>query len=178
VNYGTEDGTAKSASDYVAKNGTVTFAPGATEKTISVKINGDNQPEPDEAFQVILNNAISATIQDTKGIGTILNDDGTAIASANAADLVQENNDQQSVKIYPKPANTVLKVELMGYSGRVTLQLQNIEGKIFKQQELEATNIKYRQLQVDLSGVGGGIYFLHVFDEHGKQHTEKVVVGR
>ena len=178
VQYTTQDGTAKSTNDYVAISGTVIFAPGITEKNISIKINGDVQAEPDEIFRVNLSDAVNATIIDAKGIGTISNDDGIAIASAIAEDLLKENNDQHSVKIYPKPANTFLKVELRGYSGKVTLQLQNLEGKMLKQQQVQSTNVKYGQYQIDLAGVTSGIYFLYVFDEHGSRHAEKVVVSR
>ena len=39
-------------------------------------VNGDTNVEPDETFFVNLSNATNATIADSKGEGTILNDDG------------------------------------------------------------------------------------------------------
>ena len=75
VSYGTADGTATAGSDYVATSGTLTFNPGETTKTITVVINGDTVPEPNETFFVNLSNAVNATMVDAQGLGTVLNDD-------------------------------------------------------------------------------------------------------
>lgn len=45
VAYATANGTATAGSDYVAKTGTLTFAPGVLTQTISVTINGDRTAE-------------------------------------------------------------------------------------------------------------------------------------
>jgi hypothetical protein len=79
VKYDTADGTATTAgSDYQSASGTLTFAPGDTSKTITVAVNGDTTPEPDETFAVNLSNPTNATIADGQGIGTIKNDDTAA----------------------------------------------------------------------------------------------------
>src|SRR5262245_57199622 len=58
VQYSTTDGTATVAdNDYEQKAGMLTFAPGQTRKTISVRVNGDHLVERDETFQVRLTNA-------------------------------------------------------------------------------------------------------------------------
>jgi large repetitive protein len=75
VNYTTANGTAISGSDYTATNGTLTFAPGETTKTISVQVIGDRSIESDETFSVNLTSATNATITDAQGVGTILNND-------------------------------------------------------------------------------------------------------
>jgi hypothetical protein len=76
VDFATADLTASSPSDFAAGNGTLTFAPGETSKTITVQVNGDTTVEPDEIFGVNLTNATgNSTIADQQGIGTILNDD-------------------------------------------------------------------------------------------------------
>src|SRR5204863_11064 len=54
VNYATANGTATAGSDYLAANGTLTFLPGQTNKTISVAVLGDLLNEPDETFLVQL----------------------------------------------------------------------------------------------------------------------------
>ena len=62
--------------DYVAKQGTLTFAPGQTTKTFTVTIKGDTKREADESFYVLLSGASSnALIPDAYGWGTIVNDD-------------------------------------------------------------------------------------------------------
>jgi len=76
VNYSTVNGTAAAGSDYEAATGTLTFAPGETTKTITIKVKGDRTKEADETFYLDLFGVSSnALILDAQGIGTILNDD-------------------------------------------------------------------------------------------------------
>ncbi|WP_421359044.1 putative Ig domain-containing protein [Agrobacterium rosae] len=75
VNYATADGTATAGSDYVARSGTLTFAPGTTAQGVAVTVNGDTTVEPNEAFSVGLSGASNASIARATGTGTILNDD-------------------------------------------------------------------------------------------------------
>jgi hypothetical protein len=82
VDYDTADGTAVSAGagmgtgrDYTATSGTLTFATGETQKTLTVSVLGDRSLEPDETFFVNLSSGASATIADPQAIGTIRNDD-------------------------------------------------------------------------------------------------------
>jgi hypothetical protein len=76
VNFATANGSATTSnSDYLALSGTIYFAPGDTTKTITVSIKGDTNREKDERFYVNLAGAIGGTIADSKGVGTILNDD-------------------------------------------------------------------------------------------------------
>lgn len=46
----TIDGSAIASADYVAASGTLTFAPGETEKTVDVAVLGDAEHERDETF--------------------------------------------------------------------------------------------------------------------------------
>jgi Calx-beta domain-containing protein/exosortase sorting signal-containing protein len=79
VNFATADGTASAGSDYAGASGTVTFtASGPLTQTITILVNGDTQIETDETFFVNLSGAIGATIASGQGVGTIVNDDGTA----------------------------------------------------------------------------------------------------
>lgn len=75
VNYATANGTATSGSDYLAKSGSVTFLPGQTIKTITVTVKGDKQSEANETFFMNLSGMSNASITDSQGLGTILNDD-------------------------------------------------------------------------------------------------------
>jgi len=83
VDYATADGTATAGSDYVATSNTLNFAAGsgaAQSQTVSVTINGDATVEPDETFFLNLTNATNGgTILDGQGLGTITNDDATAV---------------------------------------------------------------------------------------------------
>jgi hypothetical protein len=75
VAYTTGNDTATAGSDYQAASGTLTFAPGQTSKTITVLVNGDRLPEPNETFVVNLSRPTNAVISDGQGIGTILDDE-------------------------------------------------------------------------------------------------------
>ncbi|MEA9827307.1 putative Ig domain-containing protein [Xanthomonas campestris pv. raphani] len=75
VNYASADGTATAGSDYVARSGTLTFAPGTTAQGVAITVNGDTALEPNETFSVGLSGASNASIARATGAGTILNDD-------------------------------------------------------------------------------------------------------
>mmetsp|Transcript_28337 Transcript_28337/g.65125 ORF Transcript_28337/g.65125 Transcript_28337/m.65125 type:complete len:723 (+) Transcript_28337:180-2348(+) len=50
VGYATREGTAKAGSDFVAKEGRLTFAPGQTQATIGIEVVDDDVAEDDEQF--------------------------------------------------------------------------------------------------------------------------------
>ncbi|HCU70037.1 MAG TPA: hypothetical protein DGF30_12660 [Desulfomicrobium sp.] len=77
----TQDGTAWSGFDYVAADTAITFAPGETSKTYTLTVNGDKVAEFDETFDVVLSEAVGATIGDGTGVITIKNDDGTPLTA-------------------------------------------------------------------------------------------------
>lgn len=81
VDFQTGDVTARGGNDYIAASGTVTFPAGSTSQTVSVIVNGDNLPEVDETFSLNLLNPMGATLLDSRGVGTINNDDATIILS-------------------------------------------------------------------------------------------------
>ena len=84
VQYATTDGTASAGSDYTAAAGTVTFAPGETEKSVAVTVQGDVIDEgSSETFTFNLSNPTNAAIQDGSGTGTITDDDTAALSAAN-----------------------------------------------------------------------------------------------
>ncbi|MEM8828799.1 MAG: SdrD B-like domain-containing protein [Cyanobacteria bacterium P01_G01_bin.19] len=103
VDYATADGTAQvnepvDGNDYTATNGTLTFAPGETSKTITVTVNGDTPVEPDETFNVNLSNPTNASISDSQGVGTILNDDGAPLFSINDVTIVEGDSGTQTLE--------------------------------------------------------------------------------
>jgi hypothetical protein len=85
VNYATADGTATAGSDYVARSGTLTFAPGTTAQGVAITVNGDTAVEPSETFSVGLSGASNASIARATGTGTITNDD--AVVTVGPASL-------------------------------------------------------------------------------------------
>ena len=75
VDYATADGTATAGEDYTATSGTLTFAPGETEKTVRVPVLDDVIDEGEETFTLRLSNAQGARIGDGEATGTIKNSD-------------------------------------------------------------------------------------------------------
>jgi uncharacterized repeat protein (TIGR01451 family) len=75
VNYATTDGTATAPKDYIATNGTLSFAPGVITQTITVPVIADTKWKPAKTFSVTLANPTHAQLGVLTGVGTILNDD-------------------------------------------------------------------------------------------------------
>ena len=73
----TADNTATTAdNDYIAKTGTLTFAPGETTKTITISVKGDSKREANETFYLdLFGNGSNSLFTKNRGLGTILNDD-------------------------------------------------------------------------------------------------------
>jgi len=91
MNYATADNTAHAGSDYVNATGTLTFTPGQTSQNISVGINGDVLNEDTLSFNVNLTSPTNATISDSQGLGTIVDDDAPVLAT--------EENSQRAIAL-------------------------------------------------------------------------------
>ena len=78
VNYAVTGGNADPATDFTLNAGTLTFAPGETQKNISIAITGDAFTELNETIVVSLSAPSAAVLNgNTAHTYTILNDDGT-----------------------------------------------------------------------------------------------------
>lgn len=79
VKYHTRDGTARAGEDYMATSGVATILAGETSTTIPVEIIGDNVPETNETFSLVITNPTGGNFPDSNGeiIAThnILDDD-------------------------------------------------------------------------------------------------------
>jgi hypothetical protein len=71
-------GTGAGPADFVAATGRLTFAPGETQRTITVQVKQDATVEPNETYRVNLTRPTFAIIADSQGVGYILNDDVAA----------------------------------------------------------------------------------------------------
>ena len=93
VNWLTEDGNAVAGQDYVAGNGTLTFAVGEVAKTITVELIDDEVAEPIENFGVTLRESQNAEIIVFLSFGTIIDDDDPPVTIAARAASVVEGDD-------------------------------------------------------------------------------------
>jgi hypothetical protein len=73
VNFATTDGTATAGADYIARTGSLSFAPGETSQTIVITTLGDGVAEGDETFSVVLSSVSFANLGKGSGAGTIRN---------------------------------------------------------------------------------------------------------
>lgn len=169
VDYGTADGTALGGSDFVPVSGTLTFAPGETNKTITVAVNGDYEYEADETYTVNLTDPVYATIANGTGTGTILNDDPTvSIPSIYVAKLSARinratvGNDYLSLSGRLNPsgcasvlagASVTVRINGVQIAAPVTLNGLGYAGRISLSSSTGAYRISFGGL--DLAGVLG-----------------------
>ena len=77
-----EDGTteaATSGTDFTAASGTLNFAVGETEKTVTVTLLDDDMDENHETFNIVLSNPSNLTLGTSIATGTILDDEQASI---------------------------------------------------------------------------------------------------
>ena len=75
VAWATSDVTATASADYTAASGTLAFAAGETEQTVSVAVLDDAHDEESETMTLTLSNASGAYLADATATGTINNSD-------------------------------------------------------------------------------------------------------
>ncbi|MFM9962259.1 MAG: Calx-beta domain-containing protein [Planctomycetaceae bacterium] len=83
VDYATDLGLppddAYPGTDYTPTSGTLTFAPGETQKTVTVNVTPDVAIEGHETLFLNVSNPVEAFLHDPQGEGLILNDDGAYV---------------------------------------------------------------------------------------------------
>ena len=141
VNYMTADGTAAAGEDYTATSGTLTFAPGETEKTVAVAIIDDTVEDSGETFRLILSEPSGGSLADTEATGTIFNTDppltvsepigedlpadttttGMVAVGETATGYIEARSDRDWFAVQ-LDANTLYRIELKGGwgGGRLT----------------------------------------------------------
>ncbi len=77
----TANGTANAPGDYTTNSTSGQVSQGATDATFTVLALGDADFEPNETFFVNVTNVAGATVVDSQGLGTILNDDAAPAPS-------------------------------------------------------------------------------------------------
>lgn len=106
--YSTDDITATGGSDYSITSGTGTIVANTTSTVISIPIINDLQAnEGSETFSVFIGNPVNATISDSEGIGTIIDDDTGRTATVNDASIAEGDvNSTVTVKVLFSEATT------------------------------------------------------------------------
>lgn len=171
VAYTTTNGTAIAGIDYMAANGTVTFNPGQTGKTIKVLIKGDTEIERAEKFKVILSQPVNATIADSIGVGTIKNDDPVSFAVDNNASDISKENGAVSLFLHvsPNPAKNKITVSGLSAGSANYIEFTDLNGRSLLKQKI-ASNIQ----TIDLARYAQGIYILRYFNGSNWQQLKVV----
>ena len=94
VDYATHDGTARAGSDYTDTNGALTFAPGETEKTVSVPVIDDTVEDTPETLTVRLSNANPPYNEEEGAWEWGSEEAGVLIADAVATGTIRNTEDQ------------------------------------------------------------------------------------
>ena len=115
--YTTLDGSAVSSEDYVAKSGTITFAPGETIKTLEITLADDSIDEAKESFSLSLTDAINLNID-----------------SINSQIFIEDNDDApiiniSDVSVSEGVGQATLAIALDAESGKViTVDYRTVAG--------------------------------------------------
>jgi uncharacterized delta-60 repeat protein len=99
VDYATKDITATATADYQPASGTVTFAAGESEKSISISIADDMLGEGNESFSLTLTNAVGIELTDPAAATVIIVDDESAVAFSSPTYQVSENQATAAVTV-------------------------------------------------------------------------------
>ncbi len=86
--WNTANGSAVAPGDYAPNSGAVNFVPGDTSETLTVLVQGDLLVEPNESFYVDLASPTGAVLGKSRGVSTILDDDGPANPDITAFTIV------------------------------------------------------------------------------------------
>ena len=120
VDFETLQTTADPASDYYEDDGTLTFQPGETQKTVSIEIQDDALAESDETFDFVLSNLKGATLADSTGTATIVNADPLTVSVGNATATEGVDETIDFTVSLNRATNRRLKVNMLFSSGCTT----------------------------------------------------------
>jgi hypothetical protein len=154
VDYATADLTAVAGVDYLATNGTLTFAQGEMVKTVTVPIIYDEQLEPDRQFKLTLSNptggvvlgpnsTATITILDTTGLKPH-RFDAVAVLPGGSVQLTLGGGVSQRFKDYYDLYPIEVSTNLVDWTPLVTVQRTNSSTKALTYTDASTTNCAVR----------------------------------
>lgn len=142
VNFATADGTAVAPGDYASLNGTLTFSPGETSKTVAVAVKADLLFEGTETFGLNLSAPSNAAVADGAGVAGITQpvSAGSVLISefrlrgpnAEADEFVEVyNNTEQEINVTDaNPSTCALQVINTGPTQACGWALVDLQGSV------------------------------------------------
>jgi hypothetical protein len=121
-NIATQDNTATAANnDYVPRSLTnQTIPAGQQTYNFAVTVNGDGSIEPNESFFVNVTNVSGASVTDSQGVGTILNDDSPTLSVSSVS--TSEGNSGITTFAFTVSSN------IPAPSGGITFDITTVDG--------------------------------------------------
>lgn len=95
--YSTEDGSAKSGSDYQGVSGSLVIPAGEVSGTVRINIIGDSIIEDNETFYLRLYAADQAILNDNEAVATIINDDSEQGITIRDSAVMEGNTGRKSI---------------------------------------------------------------------------------
>lgn len=119
VDYATAAGTADTTTDFTPTSGTLTFAPGETEKTVEVAVVDDLLDEDDENFDLLLSNPLNLEILTSSASASILDNDElpTLDVIFSATESAEDGPPVQVIFSLSAPSGRTLSFEIANTAG-------------------------------------------------------------
>ncbi len=175
VSYATVAHTATAGTDFVARTGTLTFAPGITSRVVVIYVRGDRVSEPQETVNVVLTNPVNAKLWRKTGIGTIINDDNpsdrTVRVSIGSASLVEGDAGSRALRFavtlsaavptravsvhYATSPGTADTADFTPVSGTVTIPARSVSGVVTVRIKPDTVGEDTEKFTVSLSSPDG-----------------------
>ncbi len=82
------------------------------------------------------------------------------------------------IKISPNPAVNLINVELYRYTGKVVVQLMDLQGKVLIQKNVNISRMNFAKCELNVRTLPGGTYYVVVSNEKGEIKKETVIIAR
>ncbi len=98
----------------------------------------------------------------------------TSVAITNPGIIISDKLSDADFKLYPNPVSNVLNVDLANLNESATLRLSTSNGVLVKTFKTIANQ---RNIQIDVSNLPGGIYFLNIINSKGTKSFKLVKIS-
>jgi hypothetical protein len=85
-----------------------------------------------------------------------------------------EDDEMFSIDAYPNPANNVVTIPLIGYTGKGKLNIMDVTGKIISTTSINANNL----MTVDVTNIPNGNYIFDLNLEDGRSSKFNIVINK
>ncbi|MDX6697689.1 MAG: hypothetical protein QOE65_1086 [Solirubrobacteraceae bacterium] len=163
VDYATADESARAGADYNATSGRATIPAGSTTATVRVRAREDTLDEPSETLRLHLSNPSGATVSDSSGLGTIVDDDAApsiSIRDASAREgqpaglvvaLSRASGRTITVRFASEPGTAASGSDYTAVSGTLTFAPGTTSATIFAATVADALDERNETFRVRLS---------------------------